>query len=127
MIKCEVCGSDLIRSGNANIYTCKPTIVWNEEHKNYIEERHYTCHLDDDGGFTYKNINIFPICFHLFYDENKTTISKLIVNPKVKNNQNMALFSAQKKLILQLDHVLELPWNNKEQILQKLNMYSLFS
>jgi hypothetical protein len=127
MIKCEVCGIDLKQSGNVNIYTCTSKLLYNEEHKKYIEDRHYTCHLDDNNVVTYKMITVFPFCFQMFYDENKSSISKMTIRHKTQNSGKSSMYTTDRKDILWVNSILNLPWDDKEQLMQKISMYSLFS
>lgn len=125
MIICEVCDKELIQSGNCQIYTCSTSFQWIEYLNKYLEFKHFSCHLKDNKP-TYKKIILFPYTFELFYDDNKTQISKSIIKSEIKNNKETT-FSADRLKVLDLNSIVDFPWNNKEFVFSKLKLYSIFS
>jgi hypothetical protein len=126
MVTCEICGQDLIQSGNVEIYSCASSYHWIEENNKYLEFKHYSCHIKN-GKINYKLFTIFPYRFELFYDDNKTKIYKSIVRAEIKNPGKETVYSTERQKVLELESIIDLPWNNKDQVLQKLKLYSIFS
>ena len=124
IINCDVCDMPLLQSGNEGIYSCKEVPVWIEDGQRYLEVRHTTCHINQDK-ITYKVISIFPYEFQLLYDVNKTIISKVVIK-NITHNKNSTPVK-HKKVLLEIDQIIDLPWNDREQVIQKLKLYSVFS
>ena len=125
MINCDICGAPLIQTGNVGIFTCKETSIWIEDRKRYLEIRHTTCHVFDNK-ITYKLIDVFPYEFHIDYVTDKTTIFKKTIRSIVREDKNV-VYTTDKKSLLEIDHIMDLPWNDQEQVIQKLKLYSIFS
>jgi hypothetical protein len=125
-IKCDVCGINLIQSGNVGIYTCKEVPIWIEDRQRYLEIRHTTCHVVNNKVI-YKEIDVFPYKFCLSLETNKTSIFKSIIRTTTLNDGKNIVYNTDKRIVLEIDHIIDLPWNDKEQVIQKLKLYSAFS
>jgi len=99
---------------------------WIETYNKYIEYKHFACHFKD-SKILYKVVTIYPYCFKMFYEDNKTRISKSIVRSEIKKNGKETAYSSEEVNILEIDSIIEFPWSNKDQVLDKLKLYSIFS
>lgn len=126
MISCDVCGQNLLQSGNEEIYTCGASLQWVESYNKYIEFKHFACHFNNNL-MTYKVINIYPYRFELFYYDKKTKISKIIVRSEIIRNGREAVYSSELTTVLEFDTIVEFPWNSRTEVIQKLKLYSILS
>lgn len=129
-ILCEICNSPLIQSGNDNIFSCTSKLIYNKDYNKYIEDRHYTCHIDNFYKITYKRITNFPYIFQIFILDNKSTISKITLKQTflstIDKNQK-PIYTMETKQIIELNQILSLPWNDPTIIQDKIKTYNIYS
>jgi hypothetical protein len=121
-INCPICNSILIEYGSKEVYgTCysynKETLSKCQNTELVIErgllqlESHFKVEARDGVSY-YETFYVYPFIIHSYDD-----VSNIYHYHKDRDN---------KKLIAEVPY-LDLPWSNKEKVLQKLKLYTLFS
>lgn len=130
---CDVCGKELMRSGNNNLYYCSIQTQWIESMRRYLKYHHIFVNLDKNRNITSKLITVPPYIFEINYEKNITKVSK-ITSFKHKGLINDVFtldLDHEEKEFLELNvpisFVLKFPWNDAEKIEEKLKIYNLFS
>jgi hypothetical protein len=126
---CPVCGNTLKATGtDPNMFYCVKRKVWVSDLGIHIDIVDATIYRTPDGKVVWQVIEIPPYRF-LLNDDDKgqlTTVSKYVtLNKKPWDKQNAMAW--KREVILTVQALINLPWNDKDQVLEKLKLYLLFS
>lgn len=120
---CPVCGLVLKTTViNPVLYYCEKRKFWLTEPGMYIDIIDATIYMSADGRKTLKIIDIPPFTFTIFDEINfkRTKIYKIMPSHQTK--------SLTKEMVLDIaGTAIDLPWNDKEKVLDKIKLYLLFS
>lgn len=141
---CPVCGNPLIMSGIqssslelADIYYCPKRDVWVPELEMSRDVIDCTLFINSDDKPIYKVIEIPPYIFTI-YDyhyqslgeiHRKTSVVKIIRNTLLKSvGQDFIGHDLTSKVrLFEIDAVMDLPWHDRDKILNKVKLYTLLS
>lgn len=126
---CPVCGMTLKATGvNPNMYYCTKRKVWVSDLNIHYDTVDSTVFVAPDGRQTLKIIEIPPYKFIITDEEKiqKTVVHKMMA-PDTIPWQRSSTHTVNKKVILTVNTVMKLPWNNKEKVHEKVKLYLLFS
>lgn len=126
---CPVCGNTLKATGtDPNMFYCVKRKVWVSDLGIHIDIVDATIYLTNDGKIEWQVIEIPPYRFLLTDDKDgqMTVVSKYVtLNKNPWDKQNAMAW--RRETILTIPALMKLPWNDKEQVLEKLKLYLLFS
>ncbi len=126
---CPVCGMTLKATGvNPDMYYCTKRKVWISDLGIHLDIVDSTIYVEPDGRQTLKIIEVPPYTFTITNEEKsqKTVVRKMI--PKCSYPWIKELARPMDKVtILTVNAVLELPWNDKKKVYEKVKLYLLFS
>lgn len=130
---CLICGQPLKASGgDANMYYCTKRKEYMSELGLNIEVIDSIIYVDPKSGkHSMKVIEIPPYRFTMtdYPRGQRTEVHKTVLPdwaPWDKEIEDKEIF-LQKKLILRVPVVLNLPWHDKQKVLERLKLYLLFS
>ncbi len=126
---CPVCGNTLKATGtDPNMFYCVKRKVWVSDLGIHIDIVDSTIYFTNEGKIEWQVIEIPPYRFLIVddHDGQQTVVSKYVtLNKKPWDKQNAMAW--RRETILTIDAIMNLPWNDKEQVLEKLKLYLLFS
>lgn len=118
MLVCDICGEDLVQSGNDCIFSCIKPMLYPQSDVT-LNKKHFVCHVNPDYSPRYKKLNIYPYIFQLFYEDNKSLVS-MYLKPSTVGYSKI-------DKVLEIDGILDMPWHDSKLLIQKLKLYSIFS
>lgn len=126
LTECPVCKRPLRKVVNQYILECPPRKVAVPELGVTVECIHTTAHLDMDGSVHKLYIEILPYHFEINYKKNTSCILVLTRNVKSKwdKSKNKELIW---KPLMEFNSIINLPWNNRKAIMDRVKLYLLFS
>lgn len=129
-LTCPVCGNALkATSVDPNLYFCVKRKVWVSDLGIHMTIIDATINIrPEDGKVTWQVIEIPPYRFVLSDDEQgeKTVIQKYVA-PEDSPWNKIRGQSVKREVILTVPSLLKLPWDNKEQVFEKVKLFLLFS
>ena len=111
---------------NPNIYQCQRIKVWVPEIKAKLDNIHATFYVEPlTQQVTYKVIEMGAFSFTIQDDHQKksTVIRKVKELPKRPKEAR----TFESETILKLSAAIDLPWNDKSKVMERVRMYLLFS
>lgn len=130
---CDVCGKELMRSGNSKLYYCSIQTQWIESMRRHLKYHHIFVGIDRDKNVTSKLITVPPYIFDINYEKNITKVSKITSFKQkglISDVFTLDLDHEEKEYLelnVPISFVLKFPWNDTEKIEEKLKIYNLFS
>src|SRR5579885_2271574 len=125
MILCPVCNQPMVVTGlNPNIYQCQRIKVLVPELNTKVDNIHAQFYVEPlTQKITYKVIELGAYSFTISDDFNKksTVVSCLKEIPRKPKQAR----SFERKTILKLDSAIDLPWNDREKVFERLKLYLL--
>lgn len=111
-LRCPICDRLLIGGADPNVFICdRPPDELD------LNDKEYVIWIDKDGDYV-KIIDVLPYTF---------TITKT----NSKENTRVSILTYQdfpnKRVLLDVPAVMDLPWHDKTQLISKLNLYLTFS
>lgn len=126
---CPVCGNGLRATGvNPNMYYCTRRKVWMSDLGTHLDIVDATVYVAPDGRQTMKVIEVPPYSFTIIDDgvTQKTDVRKVMHEERLPGMRSSAR-TYERKMVLSVQAVMNLPWNSKEKVLERMKLYLLFS
>lgn len=124
MIVCPICTMPMVVSGNQNLYFCEERSVWVSELEASVLTRHALIYVNPNTDkHEVISIEIHPYQIVMWDQEElqRTEITEIIW----EENSRGSLSSGKK--VLSIDAVLDLPWDDQEEVVRRIKMYLVFS
>lgn len=114
---CPVCNLSLEESSTPGVFVCPAKLTYIEELKLSIETQHVTLVLANNKEI-YKVIEVQPYIFQILNSSfNQETI--IFKNEVIYDHIGKTIIQNK---ILTLNHILDLPWNDKTSLFNKVNL-----
>jgi hypothetical protein len=129
MINCNVCNKPLLQSGNSTLYYCPIETRWIEKLNRNISYHHIFVGTNKNNEILRKLITVPPYIIDIDYEANITKVKK-IISFKIKTLKEVAVkldADHEEKDIFEVNAIINLPWNNIDELEEKINIYNLFS
>lgn len=129
MICCDVCHQPLMRSGNNTLYYCPIQARWIERLQRNLSYHHIFVGTNKDNQILRKLITVPPYIFDLDYETNVTKVKKIIsFRSKTLKDVPVTLDADhEEKAVFEVRALLNLPWDNVDELEEKIIIYNLFS
>ena len=131
VLHCPVCGDKLLSAGPPAVdtYWCAKRQEYVQDFGTSVDVVDYFVYVDPDGRHSSRIIEIPPYKFSITDEKScrKTEVYKTVLNdlpPWSVEDKSMFL---QKKHILTIPAVMNLPWHDRSKVLERLKLYLLFS
>jgi len=127
---CPVCGNALKATGvDPNMYYCTKRKVWFPDVGAHIDTIEATVCLDADSKPILQIIEVPPYRFTITNEAKgqKTEISKIVLRQDRVSPHKWYPHAINRETILTLPTAINLPWNNKEKVLERVKLFLLFS
>jgi hypothetical protein len=126
---CPVCGNALKATGaDPNMYHCLKQRVYVDDLGMHVEVIDASVNITPEGKVIWQLIEIPPYRF-LIEDTEKgqlTTVYKLMtLDRKPWDKKNAVAWKPE--VILKIPALMNLPWNDKQEVLEKIKLYLLLS
>lgn len=126
---CPVCGNTLKATGvDPNMFYCIKRKVWVSDLGLHLDIVDATINLSSEGKVIWQLIEIPPYSF-LITDDDKgeQTVVRKVVAPEERPYNKSRAKTYQRKIVLTVPALMKLPWNKKEEVMERMKMYLLFS
>ena len=126
---CPVCGKTLKATGvDPFMYYCTKRKIWFPHIGTHLDTVEATIWTDAEGKYVLQIIEIPPYRFTITddVDEQKTEISKIAYQETMPPHKWYP-HALSREVILNIPTVINLPWNNKEKVLERVKLFLLFS
>ena len=110
------------------MYYCTRRKIWVSELGIHLDIVDSTIYVDPDGKQTFRVIEVPPYSFTITDDERtkKTDVRKVMPEAR-RPGQRKGSRQLERKMVLSVGSVINMPWNDKEKLLEKMKLYLLFS
>jgi hypothetical protein len=109
------------------MYFCNKRRVWISSLGQHVDSVDAAIFVAPDGRQTMKTIEVLPYIFNITDDgyTQKTVVKKMI--PIDAAWKKMMLPNGERRVVLTLPVAMNMPWDNKAKVLEKMRLYLLFS
>lgn len=138
-VKCPICKKQMFSPNKNNNYVCETREEFVPELKATIEYSHASAYLDDKGHIAIKRLDIMPYSFEIIEqgDVKQTRIMK-ITNPIYNKQSKDGLYERKPRIqygeqTMQIETLIVVPnainvqWDDKTAVLERVKMFMLFS
>jgi len=123
---CPVCKEEMRQTINTSLYMCpveNRRIVFSDFAMTYLDSVIY---LNADGSPHTQIYEIPPYKFGIWNFGNSTVIEKAsLMNKRISFTLSNNAY--QYRPLLTINYILDLPWDNREKVLEKVKGYLIFS
>jgi hypothetical protein len=126
---CPVCGDTLKATGvDPNMYYCTKRKIWFPDIGAHLDTIEATIYVDDDGKYTLQVIEVPPYRFTITDNAKvqKTEVEKVVKHEPAPGHKWYPR-ALGRKVILTIPSIMNLPWNDKEKVLERMKLFLLFS
>lgn len=123
---CPVCHRSMTVTGiNPNMYFCERRQIYSDDLGVHLEVVDATIFVAPDGRHTLSIIEVPPYSFTMRDDEmgKKTEVRKIIPQDIVMGKARVL----ERHKVFEVDSLMNLPWDNKKKVLERVGIYLLFS
>lgn len=126
---CPVCGNALKATGvDPNMYYCIKRKIWVSDLGIHLDIVDATVSITPEGKINWQLIEIPPYSFLITDDaKGQQTVVRKVLAPESKPYYKARAKTYERKIVLTVPALMKLPWNNKEEVLNRMKLYLLFS
>ncbi len=126
---CPVCGNTLKATGaDPDTYYCVKRKIWISDLGIHADIVDAAINVSPEGKVRWQHIEVPPYSFIITDDEKgQSTVVRKLMAPERLPAHIRKTFTYEKKTILTIKAIMNLPWNNKQKVMERMKMFLLFS